>query len=307
MTQPDDATEALPTRRVPAEGALPTQRFAAAPAEPTVHVGRGEPTVYLGGGEQTVHVGRGEPTVYLGGGEPTVHVGQGQPTGYLAAAAPPPTDETVRLTPGSQPTHAAWDAQPTHAAWDEPTASAGRTTVEPGPTGHAVPTAAPGGEVRFGPGVPPAPPTAPAWPATPPRPRRSLWRSATTVLSTLLTLALLAAVGLWIWQRLSPLEVTGVTVAVPQPAGDRCDVTVDVIATVTTNGRAGTVEYQWLRSDSAPGAVLTERVGRGQRSVELTLRWTFSGVGATTETATVNLVAPTTGQASAEVAYACRG
>ncbi|MEH1102742.1 hypothetical protein [Micromonospora sp. CPCC 205561] len=127
-----------------------------------------------------------------------------------------------------------------------------------------------------------------------------------SVLSTLLTVALLAAVGLLLWQRISPLELTGVTVAVPRPAGDRCDVTVDVVATVTTNGRAGVVRYQWLRSGSAPGSLLTERIGRGQRTVELTLRWAFSGVGTTTETATVNVTSPSPVQAQAPVSYDCR-
>ena len=126
------------------------------------------------------------------------------------------------------------------------------------------------------------------------------------MLSTLLTVALLAAVGLHLWQRLSPLEVTGVTVTASQPAGDRCDVTVNVVATVSTNGRAGEIRYQWLRTGSAPGSLLTERVARGQRTVELTLRWAFSGVGTTTETATVNITSPSPVQAQTPVSYDCR-
>ncbi|WP_230415580.1 hypothetical protein [Micromonospora tarapacensis] len=171
----------------------------------------------------------------------------------------------------------------------------------------AAPTAGAGGELRFGPGVPVAPPPAPAWPTPPPPRRRSAWRRLVSVLSTLLTLVLLAAVGLWIWQRLSPLEIVEVSVAVPRPADERCDVSVDVVAAVRTNGRAGVIEYQWLRSGSAPGALLTERVGWGQRTVELTLRWSFGGVGSTTETATVNIVSPSPAQATTEVSYACPG
>ena len=96
------------------------------------------------------------------------------------------------------------------------------------------------------------------------------------------------------------------TVAVPRPAGDRCDVTVDVVATVRTNGRGGVIRYQWFRSDAAPGSLLSERVGRGQRTVLLTLKWTFSGVGATRETATVNLIEPSPVQAGTEVGYRCQ-
>lgn len=127
-----------------------------------------------------------------------------------------------------------------------------------------------------------------------------------SVVSGLLTLALVVVVGLYLWQRLRPLEVETVAVAVPQPAGDRCDVTVDVVATVGTNGRSGVIRYQWFRSDAPPGAVLTEQVGSGQRTVALTLKWTFSGVGTTTETATVNILEPSPVHAGTEVTYRCR-
>ncbi|MFJ6952747.1 hypothetical protein ACISRB_15055, partial [Micromonospora aurantiaca] len=166
---------------------------------------------------------------------------------------------------------------------------------------------APGGELRFGPGVPATPPPAPPWPTAPPIRPRPAWRRVVSVLSTLLTVVLLLAVGLYLWQRLRPLEVEGVTVAVPRPAGVACDVTVDVVATVRTNGRGGTIRYQWFRSDAPPGAVLTERVGSGQQTAALTLKWTFTGVGTTTGIATVNIVEPTTAQASTRVVYRCPG
>ncbi|MFF3854485.1 hypothetical protein [Micromonospora sp. NPDC002575] len=175
-------------------------------------------------------------------------------------------------------------------------------------TEPAVATVA-GGETRFGPGVPVGPPSAPAWPRSGPPPvgrSRSVWRRVVSVLSTLLTVVLLVAVGLFLWQRLSPLEIEGVTVAVVEPAGDRCDVTVEVVATVRTNGNAGTIRYQWLRSGSPPGGVVSERVGRGQRSVGLPLRWSFAGVGVARETATVNIVEPSVAQAGTEVRYTCR-
>ncbi|WBB50834.1 hypothetical protein O3597_10375 [Verrucosispora sp. WMMA2044] len=247
MNQPDDdATEALPTQRVPAE------RTVTLPAHPPSVTA---PKASLDGAEPTLSLDRAEPTLSLAG------------TGGDTMAA----NVTVGTRTG----------------------------------GTALP--APGGELRFGPGVPVAPPAAPAWPAPAPPRRPSPWRRLTTVLSALLSLALLTAVGLWIWQRLSPLEIADVTASVPRPAGARCDVTVDVVATVRTNGSAGVIEYQWLRTGSAPGALLTERVGRGQRSVTLTLRWSFTGVGSTTETATVNIVSPAPAQAATEVSYACPG
>ncbi|GIE78003.1 hypothetical protein Aph02nite_39530 [Actinoplanes philippinensis] len=128
-----------------------------------------------------------------------------------------------------------------------------------------------------------------------------------SLVSSLLTLVLIGVVGFYIWQRLSPLEVEGVTVAVPQPAGNRCDVTVDVVATVRTNGRSGVIRYQWFRSDAPPGAILTEQVGSGQRTAALTLAWTFSGTGKATETATVNIIEPSPLQVGTQVEYRCQG
>jgi hypothetical protein len=176
----------------------------------------------------------------------------------------------------------------------------------PGPSPSlSAPTVRAVDQLRFGPGVPVPPAVTPGWPGAAP-PKRPRWRRLVSMLSSLLTLVLLVVVGLYLWQRLRPLEVDGVTVAVPRPAGNRCDVTVDVVATVLTNGRSGIIRYQWFRSDAPPGAVLTEQVGRGQRTATLTLRWAFSGVGTTTETATVNLIEPSPRQAEAHVGYRCR-
>ncbi|WP_327028450.1 hypothetical protein OG989_23380 [Micromonospora sp. NBC_01740] len=344
MTQPNDPTEALPARRQPDDGAATARLGVHQPqprAEPTAHLPSHDATGNLAGGQPTARLASDEATVHVAAGEPTTHLPSRDATMYLAGTAPSPAsgEATVRLVAGEPTASLAHGAatvrpepgeatMPRHAPGGGPgpwpaarhapgewtaratatevghVAGAGRTTG-PGPgTPPGGPAAPPGGEVRFGPGVPTTPPPAPAWPA-PPR-RRSPWRTVASVLSTLLTVALLAAVGLHLWQRISPLEVTGVTVAVPQPAGDRCDVTVDVVATVSTNGRAGEIRYQWLRTGSAPGSLLTERVGRGQRTVELTLRWAFSGVGSTTETATVNITSPAPVQAQTPVSYGCR-
>ncbi|MFG1780023.1 hypothetical protein ACGFIG_26775 [Micromonospora sp. NPDC049048] len=323
------------TARLAAEGQtahLPSRDATVylAAGDPTARLASGDATVYLAAGEPTAHLPARDATVYLAAGEPAAPLTHNEATVHLARSEAPvgpaqgePTmpqraldgrTETQRALDGRT---GPWPAQP--AAQDQtiaagavgavPEAGTGRTTgpgpgtLFGGPTGAVAP---PGGEVRFGPGVPTTPPPAPAWPAPPPPRRRPVWRTVTSVLSTLLTVALLAAVGLYLWQRISPLEVTGVTVAVPQPAGDRCDVTVDVVATVSTNGRAGEIRYQWLRTGSAPGSLLTERVGRGQHTVQLTLRWAFSGVGTTNETATVNITSPAVVQAQAAVSYDCR-
>jgi hypothetical protein len=302
------------------------------PPDATVHLTTSDATVYLAGSDRTVHLGASDATAHLTGTDPTVNLGATGRTAYPGVADPTvrsgATDRTVSFgTADAATTHFGAPTAPTGpatSAYGRPTgpthAPSGPATSVYGGTTGAYPQGAaqaraaggpaqpaPGGEVRFGPGVPATPPGAPAWPAVAPARRpRPLWRRVVAVLSTLLTLALVAVVGLYLWERLSPLEVEGVTVAVPQPAGDRCDVTVDVVATVRTNGRGGTIRYQWFRSDAAPGALLAERVGRGQRSATLTLKWTFSGVGATTETATVNIIEPSPAQAATQVSYRCR-
>lgn len=226
-------------------------------------------------------IDRPAATVYLGGPDQTPPPPRPDPAVHPASSAP-----TVHQ-PRPDPT--------VHQPRPDPTAH----LASPAPTRHLA------DEIRFGPGVPVA---TPGWPAAAPagRPRRPLWRRLVSVLSSLLTLALVVVAGLYLWQRLSPLAVEGVTVAVPKPAGQRCDVTVDVVATVRTNGKGGVIRYQWFRTGAGPGAVLTEQVGSGRRTAILTLKWTFSGVGTTTETATVNIIEPTPVQAAARVAYRCR-
>jgi hypothetical protein len=227
------------------------------------------------------------PTVYFGNPDPTV----AHPDATVSFNE---TDRTTRL-PGPVPAGPTVYLPPhTPAA---PTADVGAEA----PTVRAM------NELRFGPGVPPAPVATPAWPATvPPGRTRPVWRRLVSLLSSLLTLALVAVVGFYLWQRLRPLQVESATVAVPRPAGNRCNVTVDVVATVHTNGRSGVIRYQWFRSDASPGAVLTEQVGSGQRTATLTLKWRFDGVGATTETATVNIIEPSPIQAGTKVAYGCK-
>jgi hypothetical protein len=218
-------------------------------------------------------IDRPAATVYLGGPDSTADVGRSDPT------ARPPGNPTAPAAPIPPTVY----------------------------LGAGAPTVRADGEMRFGPGVPAAPVVTPGWPATATaRRRRPLWRRLVSILSSLLTLALVVVVGLYLWERLSPLAVESATVAVPRPAGNRCDVTVDVVATVHTNGKRGVIRYQWFRSDAPPGAVLTEQLGSGQRTAALTLKWTFSGVGTTRETATVNIIEPTPLQAGTPVAYHCR-
>ena len=133
------------------------------------------------------------------------------------------------------------------------------------------PAAAP---VRFGPGLSggSAPPAMPNWgkPAKPRRrPRR--WLS---VLSTFLTLAIIAAVGVVLWLRTHEVfKVTSVAVAPAALPGNKCNVTVDVVGSIVTNGRGGQVTYQWVRNGDIASPVATTVVGTGQTTAPLHLDW----------------------------------
>jgi hypothetical protein len=160
--------------------------------------------------------------------------------------------------------------------------------------------------LRFGPGVGAAN-RPPAWQAGQSRQHRRRRRGRLPALASgLLTLALLAGVGgyLW-WERQNPLVVTAAVVAPAQLPGDQCDVTVDVVGTVQTNGRGGTVTYQWIRSDGETSAVLDQSVPDGNASTQVHLFWSFSGQGRYQATATLKILAPTPIEASGEFTYAC--
>lgn len=226
--------------------------------------------------------------------------------GLAAPGHGTPTVAAPRSGPGT-PGVAASPAAAGPSAYDAPTQlgrdRAGGAAAGPHPAAGQPRPAEPAGgrELRFGPGVAAARP--PAWQSAPPRRRGRRLRA---VLGGLLTLAIVAAVGgyLW-WQRQNPLAVTAATVAPAEPPGDQCDVTVDVVGTVQTNGRPGTITYQWIRSDGETSGVLDQTVAAGAASVQVHLFWSFSGQGRYDATATLQILAPSPMEASGGFTYDC--
>jgi hypothetical protein len=154
-------------------------------------------------------------------------------------------------------------------------------------------------EMRFGPGVPADTTAAQIWRAgreqltvpakerlrrPPPRRRRrsALWSGL------IFALILVAAAFLW-FQRSAPLSVSAVDVKPPKPK--RCDKTVNVIATITTNGSAGPVSFEWLPSGEDP-VRNTQSVSSGQSTHQITLRWNMSGKGSQKLTARLRILSP---------------
>jgi hypothetical protein len=166
-----------------------------------------------------------------------------------------------------------------------------------------MPTSQDGVSLRFGPGVPPE--LARKWKdrsAT----RRSLSRR---VVGGLLTLSVAVLAGLLVWWLLRGgpgLTVTGASVSTPK-ATQPCDTTVRVVGTIRTDGGYGDIAYRWRRSDGQVSGMLSESVRKGQRSVEVPLRWTVKGTGTMHAVATLEVVRPgkPVVQASGAFDYAC--
>ncbi|MEU3405947.1 hypothetical protein ABZ766_18680 [Streptomyces sp. NPDC006670] len=173
----------------------------------------------------------------------------------------------------------------------------------PPPPADAAPDRVEGAVLRFGPGVTaalPAPfPLTPGPAPVPPR-RRGGWRRYT--LAAVVLAGVLAYLG---WQRFGPaVEVREVAVST-DPRGPACDAAADVVATVRTDGRPGTLTYRWVRSDGTRSEELTEHVPDGRTEATLHLMWTFRGTGTYPARAELQLLTPTRRTAATEFTYTC--
>jgi hypothetical protein len=144
------------------------------------------------------------------------------------------------------------------------------------------------------------------WPTPPPRRlKRRRWRAAA---STFVMAAILGAVGVILWQRAhDQLSVTAVSVATAQPPGARCNVTVNVIGTIETNGRGGTVSYEWIRGGGLTSPVSAVTAATGHATVRVYLRWTFRGSGTYHGEATLRVLTPEVASGHTAFTYLCTG
>jgi serine/threonine-protein kinase len=146
----------------------------------------------------------------------------------------------------------------------------------------------------------------PEWPAAPERPaaprRRRRWRPA---LSTLLTIAIVAGIGIYVWhQKHERLQVTSASVAVANPPAG-CDTTVNIFGTVYTNGRGGPVSYQWIRDSQKNAPVLVADAASGSQTLRVELKWTFHGKGTDQAVAEFRVLKPEPAVASTTFTYSC--
>ena len=139
---------------------------------------------------------------------------------------------------------------------------------------------------------------------------RSWGRRITGVLSGIVTLVLVAGAA-WIgwqwWQKWqNDVTVSSVAVAPAALPGAKCDTQVDIVGTINTNGKAGTISYQWVRSDGQRTGVLKQSVSGGQTSTKVHLYWRFSGQGTMAATATLDVLAPTKADGKTTFTYTCK-
>jgi serine/threonine-protein kinase len=144
----------------------------------------------------------------------------------------------------------------------------------------------------------------PAWPdaaKTRPRRRRSRWRG---LVSTLITAAIVGGIGFYVWQRThETLKVTEVSVALAnQPTS--CNVTVEIVGTIVTNGKGGVITYQWVRN-SSPMSAATVTGGSGQGSVQVSLKWAFHGKGTEHAVAELQVLSPNAAVGNTQFTYSC--
>lgn len=158
--------------------------------------------------------------------------------------------------------------------------------------------------LRFGPGAPIRPASVPTWAAGgttgPPKRRRPGRRFG----ALLVIAVVVAGLAFLLTRPHEALAVEAVSVQAAAP-GTSCDTTVDVVGTVTTNGRAGSVTYQWWRNDGQPSAVLTQSVPTGTRTTEVHLPWTLTGRGRFDAEATLRVLEPGPYESVGRFTYSC--
>jgi len=192
--------------------------------------------------------------------------------------------------------------------WLPPRTGAPGAPGAPGAAGAPGASGAPG--AAGAPGAPGAPGAAgpkdavPAWPQ--PSKRRARHRRLRTVVSTLITAAIVAGAGAYAWAHLHrpPLKVIDVVVTARSP-GTQCDVTVDVMGTIFTNGNGGQVSYQWSLNGDPAAPVATITVASGQSSAPVQLPVNFRGPGTQPATAELRVLSPDLEAGQSRFTYAC--
>jgi hypothetical protein len=128
----------------------------------------------------------------------------------------------------------------------------------------------------------------------------------TGVLSSLLTVAIVAGVGAYVWNKThQTLKITAATVSVANPDKIACNSTVNVVGTIFTNGNGGPITYQWTKDgENLPTGTVTAT--SGQQQVRVDLQWNLRGKGIHHAAAIFQVFTPNVISAqSASFTYTC--
>ncbi|GAA2435166.1 hypothetical protein GCM10010191_57230 [Actinomadura vinacea] len=137
--------------------------------------------------------------------------------------------------------------------------------------------------------------------------RRRRWRRAVSLLTFLLSVVAIALVVGWALLQDRPREflVTGADVRTAD-LKPGCG-PVDVVGTITTNGAAGQIIYQWQRSGrKTPDPPIQYKMEKGSKQAIVHLRWEIGGTGSRTFTATLIVLNNAAVRDSITFRYSCR-
>jgi hypothetical protein len=124
------------------------------------------------------------------------------------------------------------------------------------------------------------------------------------VVSTVITAAVVAGVGAYLWEREhQTFKVTDVRVT-PASQSVGCDGTADIIGTISTNGHGGTIGYQWVEGGVAQSPLVVDDAS-GSNTVQVTLDWAFHGKGTGKAVAELRVLNPQQDEASITFPYSC--
>jgi serine/threonine protein kinase len=170
---------------------------------------------------------------------------------------------------------------------------------QPGPPVWSAPQPAPQSAAGQGGGTPDWP-VPQQQPGRRPRPR-PVWRG---LVSTLITAAIVAGVGVYLWEREhQTLKITKVAVTAANPSVG-CNGTADIIGTISTNGHGGTISYQWVENGVAQSALVADDAS-GSDKVQVPLKWAFHGKGTGQAVAELRVLNPQQQEASITFPYSC--
>jgi len=215
------------------------------------------------------------------------------PAGWPAPAPGWPARPQAAEPPGPR-------AKEPAGAWAAAAAAAPPDWAAHGPAAQYAPEVSAPGMVPPATGGGSAP--APAWPEPSKRrpPRR--WRR---IISSLITAAIVAGVGGYLWVRdHETLKITGVQAgSVSETVG--CDGIAVIPGVIDTNSHGGTINYEWIYSKGQGTGPLVVQDASGSSTVQVTGRWQLRGNGTGQVHAELVVLAPDHAESDISFSYSC--